>query len=350
MHQMHQLAGFASFGIDVGHSSVKVAAAMLDRPTLRHVATIPTVVIPAIDMPDDETARRVALNTVMIDGAAYIFGDSAIAQGMPAGFSGESRDWIATHVHDVLIVGAWQRAMSMIDCRPQVIHLALGLPSAFFKTQKDALKLRVTELLRAYLAPGQQLVILVQPQAAVPLKNLQHLPDGLPDLVYREAFDSWAVIDIGHFTTDFSILLKTEFQAVGGDSIGGASKVYSAVRAEFNSRGYSDELASVDEAIKTGQVLHYGKHIDVSDIIDAAVQPLRSAIINRAQTLLGSAAKRLNGVIVSGGIAPLVIDSIQGVFPNAVLDSNPSMSIAEGLCRFGLYAHHMWAEKYRAAA
>jgi plasmid segregation protein ParM len=339
------ISGSASFGIDVGHSSVKIAASMLSAPTVRHCATIPTVVIRASSIADENTARLAALETVTIDGINYFFGETAILQGNASVFSGQSRDWIATSAHDVMILAGWKRAMSMIDCCPQKINLVLGLPMAFFSTQKNALKARVGALLASHLVPGQELEILVRPQSIVPLINIQHTADGLPNPQYRAESQSWAVIDIGHYTTDFAILLRTQIQDIGGDSVAGASKVHSAVRAEFNALGYSVTLEAVDEAIKTGLIKHYGETIDVSAIVDAAAQPLRDLIVDRAQTLLSDSAKSLDGIIVSGGIAPMMIDAVKGAFRNAKLDETPRIAIAEGLCRFGLFAHHARAIK-----
>jgi plasmid segregation protein ParM len=343
MYKPTVLSGHASFGIDVGHSAVKIAASMLAMPTLRHSAVIPTVVIRASSIADENTARLAALETVTIEGIGYFFGETAILQGNASVFSGQSRDWIATSAHDVMIIAGWQRAMRMIDCHPQKINLVLGLPMAFFSTQKSALKARVAALLASYLAPGQVLEILVRPQSIVPLINIQHLADGLPNPQYDANAESWAVIDIGHYTTDFAVLLRTQIQDIGGDSVAGASKVYSAVRAELNTLGYAVTLEAVDEAVKTGRVKHYGESIDVSAIVDAAAQPLRDLIVDRAQTLLSDSAKSLDGIIVSGGIAPMVIDAVKGAFRNAVLDENPRIAIAEGLCRFGLFAHHVHA-------
>ena len=74
------ISGFASFGVDIGHSAVKIAASMLDTPTLRHTATIPTVVVRAIDLTNEDTARKAAAETITIDGASYFFGETAILQ------------------------------------------------------------------------------------------------------------------------------------------------------------------------------------------------------------------------------------------------------------------------------
>lgn len=129
-------------------------------------------------------------------------------QSLPVNFSGENRDWINTYVHDALVVAAYQRAIAGLKCAPRVIHLVLGLPTAYFSAQKDVLKVRVAGLLEEYKAPGQRIEILVQAQSTVPLKNRQNLPDGKLDPEYSTETQSWAVIDIGHFTTDFSILLS----------------------------------------------------------------------------------------------------------------------------------------------
>lgn len=340
MHRENILSGHASFGVDIGHSSTKIKVALLDAPTLHHATTIPTVVIRAFDLRNEKTAGLAIRDTVTVDGVAYFFGKTAIAQSNPVSFSGENKGWIDSYVHDVLIVASWQRAMSLIECNPAVVHFVVGLPTAFFTAQKKALVARVTELLASYLAPGQVLKVIVQEQSVVPLQNIQHTPDGWPDDAYDEETTSYAVIEIGHGTTDFAILQNDQFQDIGGDSIAGASIAYAAIRTEFISHDYGDLLSQVDRAIKTGKIPHWGAEVDVSDIVAAAVQPLCDAIIDRAKMLLGKNASALNGIIVSGGIAPLLIERIQGVFPNAVLDADPSMAIAEGLCRFGLFAHH----------
>lgn len=127
----------------------------------------------------------------------------------------------------------------------------------------------------------------------------------------------------------------------------GATGVYSALRSRLSALKLDDMLASTDQAIKTGYVKNYADLIDVRAIVNESVQPLRNAIVSRAQALIGPHSRRLNGVIVTGGIAPLVFGAIKAALPNAVLDVNPSMAIAEGLCRFGLFAHYAWADKYR---
>lgn len=343
MNNSNKLNGIASFGIDIGHSSVKIAASMFDNPTKRYTAVIPTVVIAATKIADENTARLAAKDTVTLGGLSYFFGETAIFQGNATVFSGQDRDWISTKNHDVLVVGAWKRAMRLIDSKPKSINLVLGLPIAYYGAQKKMLKTRVELLLEPLLEPGQHLNILVRPQSLVPLINRQHMEDGTLNGEYQSDKESWAVIDIGHFTTDFAILVRTQIREVAGDSIPGVSKIYSAITSEFQAKGYPVVLESIDEAIKTKKVLHFGE-IDVSDIIEAAVQPLRDLIIDRAQTLFGDVAGRLTGVIVAGGGAPLAFNAIQGAFRNAILDTNPRLSVAEGLCRFGLYAHHMAVE------
>ena len=339
--------GMASIGIDIGHSAVKIAASMLHAPTQRFTDVIPTVVMPAGTITDEEMARRAERDTVTVGAETKWIGHTAIEQGRHAGFSGESRDWINTTDHDALTIGAYRRAVVDLDCAPRVIHLALGLPTAYFTTQKNNLKERVGALLLPYVGPGQRLEILVQPQSDVPLKNKQFLPDGQINPKYETDKQSWAVIDIGHLTTDFSAWTGVVPVEDCRDSSSGASGVYSALRTAFVARGFSRHIGSIDEALRTGRVRSRSEWIDVSDIVHAAVQPLRDAIVSRAQALIGPYEQDLNGVIVTGGIAPLVFSAIKAVFPHAELQENPSMAVAEGLCRFGLFAHYMRADKYR---
>lgn len=349
MNTSKSLAGQASFGIDIGHSSTKIVVAMLDNPTKRDHSVISTVVIPAMRITDENTAKLAARETVTLDGSSYFFGETAVLQGNATVFSGQERDWVATKTHDVLLIGAWKKAMGLIKCRPKSVNLVLGLPMAFYSAQKKALKARAEELLTPYLLQGQTVRILLRPQSLAPLINLQHLNDGRPNPKYDVAEESWAVIDVGHYTTDFAILLRTQIRDVAGDSISGVSIVYSAVTAEFQDKGYPVVLESIVEAINTKKIRHYGI-IDVSEIVDVATQPLRQVIVDRAKTLFGDVAGRLNGVIVAGGGATLVFDAVKETFGNAILDASPRLSVAEGMCRWGLYAHWSSADDGQTAA
>ena len=341
--------GMASIGIDVGHSAVKIVAALLDAPHLaqRWTDTIKSVVMPHATLTDADSARDALRDTVTVNGAHYYVGDTALTQSQPVNFSGESRDWIATTTHDALVTAAYRRALAGLGATPRVIHLALGLPTAFFASQKETLKARVAALLAPLVAPGQRLEIIVQAQSTLPIKNRQHCDDGAPDPAYSPATHSYAVIDVGHFTTDFSVLLGRQYLEIGGDSVAGANGVYNALRARFQSLDYSTNLGATDSAMTTGHVRQFGALVDVRELREAAVQPLRDAIVNRAQSIIGPHVRELNQVIVTGGIAPLVIDAVRAIFPrNTVLDEAPLMSVAEGLCRFGLYAHRAWAHRY----
>lgn len=341
--------GMASIGIDVGHSAVKIAASMLHAPHLaqRWTDTIKSVVMPAVELTETDSARDALRDTVTVNGQKYYVGDTALTQSQPVNFSGEARDWIATTTHDALITAAYQRALAGIGVEPRVIHLALGLPTAFFASQKESLKARVTALLLPLMMPGQRLEIIVAAQSTLPIKNRQHCDDGTPDPMYSPATHSYAVIDVGHFTSDFSVLLGRQYLEIGGDSVAGANGVYSALRAKFNALDYGTGLGVVNSAMTTGFVRQYGELVDVRDLRDAAIQPLRDAIVNRAQSIIGPHVRELNQVIVTGGIAPLVVDAVKAIFPrNTVLDDAPLMNVAEGLCRFGLFAHRAWASRY----
>lgn len=343
---MPRLSGMASIGIDGGHSSFKIAAAMLDTPTERFIDSIPTCSMVAVPLTDPDAMRDAIADTVTVGDTTYFVGATAIEQSFPVNFSGEARDWIKSPAHDALLVKAYQRAIAGLGCTPRVMHLVLGLPLAFFEAQKNDLKTHALRLLTPSLVRGQRLEILVQAQSKVPLKNKQQMADGTANPLYVTAEQSWAVIDIGHYTTDFSILMNAHFIETGGDSVAGASSVYSAVRARLTALDYDDLLRSTDQVIKTGFVSHQGKQIDMRDVLNTCIQPLREAIVSRAQSIIGLHSRRLNGVIVTGGIAPSIFNAIKVAFPTAVLDDDPINAIAEGLCRFGLFAHREWADRY----
>jgi len=114
--------------------------------------------------------------------------------------------------------------------------------------------------------------------------------------------------------------------------------VYSDVKAAFEKAGLSTHINNIDTAVCTGKVREFGVEKDVSDIVQQAAQSLRAMIIDRAQNLFGGEASQLNSVVVTGGGAPLIYEAVLKAFRNASQTKGSRYQVAEGLCRFGLFA------------
>jgi len=206
-----ELIGSASFGWDIGHSSCKLAIALAGDGKNRKFELFPTVVVPATHIDDEETAKLAQKETVWVDGQSFFVGKTALSQGHAVVFSGQDKDWITTPAHDALILAAWRKSLAQLPNHPKNIVIVLGLPMAFYAIQKDVLKDRAYKLLSPLLEKGQFLEIKTCSQSRAPLVNLQHLEDGSINPKYNIETDNYAVIDIGHFTTDFCLQMGPKF-------------------------------------------------------------------------------------------------------------------------------------------
>jgi len=81
---------------------------------------------------------------------------------------------------------------------------------------------------------------------------------------------------------------------------------------------------------------NFGERIDVSEHVNRAVEPLAAQIVDKANQLIGKSARSLDGILVAGGGAPLVLSTLQKAWPHARLSENCRFSVAEGFCRYSM--------------
>ena len=194
-----------SIAIDGGHSMFKVRAASLASPDERLSFQIPTVVMPAIALTNEQTRQKAELETVELDGRRYFIGDTALRQGRSEVYTGQNADWIESPQHDALVLGAWRKAMQAFGNPSARVHLVMGLPAKFVGPQRDALRNRIVALLTPRLLPGQTLRVMVQSQADAPLQWLSIQGNGRLHPGRDLDNEAWGVIEIGHYTTDFAL-------------------------------------------------------------------------------------------------------------------------------------------------
>ena len=331
----------AVIGMDIGHSSVKLALARFEEPKARKHVQFPTAVINAFEISNEDTKKKAANETVSLEGqggntASFFFGETAIRQGRSSAFSGQTKDWVKSSTHDVLVLGAWKKAFEVLDPYSKHIAVVLGLPTAYYAGQKKELQTRIHSLLAPLIKEGQTLEISIKAQSEAPLQTLVFDEDGAVGSRHQMSRESWAVIEVGHFTTDFSLCVDGDMIEDASGSDDGAHMVYERVSATFGKNGWSTRIEVIDKAIKTGAYIHYGQPLDISQIIDEAKAALSNKVVDTAKRLLGEYAPSLSGVLVAGGGAPLIFDGVKSQFPNATVTSEPTFTVAEGFCRVGL--------------
>lgn len=331
-----------SVGIDVGHSSVKVAVLNPKNGGGVQTDQMDTVVRDWKQLNNPETAKAAEIDTVAIDGRKFFIGRTAALQSRAEDFTGQAKDWINTVEHDALVVGAWHMAHRLINesthfIVPDTINLVMGLPTSFFFKQRDLLKDRVTKLLYPRLAPLQKLNVMVQSQSLAPLFNIAIDEKGNSTGKVSED-DSWGSVEIGHYTTDFSFQDRGQEIDDASTSIDGVINIYQRVKEGLKQNGYLHDLETISKAVQNRKIKVFGYDVDVSEIVEPAIYDFATLIKERTNNLFKDSAQRMDGIIVAGGGASIagVGSAIKAQYPNAIILDNPRFAVANGLARLGL--------------
>lgn len=320
------------FGLDVGHSAVK--AAFVKTPPggygngLITNLIFPSVVAPAITISDDVEARRAEAETVEVHGRKFFVGETALIQGGAQVSRGLSEDWIDTPEHSALILGAIKKARAM-GCADFEM-LVLGLPSNLYARQREGLRNIASDLL-----PGVEVKVIPQPMGAYQFDMFNE--HGQLHAGRKMAAESWGVVEIGHFSTDFLLMLNGRFVEKASGSCSGARVVAEQLQRIVASQlGITATLEECEEALATRCITIFGKTTDVSVQVGIAVEQLITEVVDNAKRILEQHARRLNGIIVAGGGAPLCREALADLWPHTRMAASPRLAVSEGMRRFGL--------------
>ena len=329
----------AAIGIDLGHSSVKISVKSTSGPLENSAEIFPTVVRNWTHIANDATAKKAAVDTVEVEGRKFFVGVTAVRQGQADNFTGQNRNWVDTIQHDALLVSAWNRSMEILSkngiTRPEKIALVLGLPTSYYLEQRGQLRMRANQLINPLLTGDQKLEVFIQSQSRAPLICVNIDQQGKPTGAGGDA-ESWGVVEIGHFTTDFTFHDRGQEVDSAASSASGAHLVYDHIASIFKQKGYLSDFESITEAIQTKKIKVYGQDIDVSEIVNAGLAQFSTYILDEVTTRFGEKAQRMDGIIVAGGGSAMVGGDIKARFPNAIIPPSPRYAVAEGYSRFGM--------------
>lgn len=164
-----------------------------------------------------------------------------------------------------------------------------------------------------------------------------HMINEHGDLQRDVEAESWGVVDVGFFTTDIAVFQKNEWTEKGKGIAGGVSDAAQHLqRAIADRHNVNVELGEAEAALLSKKIVNFGKTVDVTNEANEAVEALAVDILDKATQKIEPFVRRLNGVIVAGGGAPLIHKRIEAQWPHAVLISDHRYAVAEGMRRFGL--------------
>lgn len=313
-------------GFDIGRSSVKIVAAWGPH---REEVLYPSSVVPAFKITDDREAERVQNETVLVNGREYFFGETAMLQGQDDLAGGMRDDWVYTEQHAALFLGGLKKLKIANVPNVDTAFIVMGLPAALFASQKSGLSQELVKL-----APRAELRVM--PQSLGPYHQMMFTKEGYESSEVRSDDDNWAVIEVGQYTTDYALLLQGHTIENAFGSCDGMRIAAEHLQRGLRKRDFSVSLVEATDILRTKTLRNFGKRIDVSDEVAMAVEPLAATIIDKANQLIGRSARSLDGVLVAGGGAPLVLPALLKTWPHAKLTDNSRFSVAEGFCRYAL--------------
>jgi PRTRC genetic system protein D len=314
-------------GIDIGYSATKVKGP-------GEPASFPSIV------GTPERARFSLdghIDDIVLDlpDGRWLVGQGAVEQSRFASRR-EDRGWIESNEYYRLMLAAFTQLTAATACDMVVVS---GLPVAFYDdraTLRDRFlgQHRATrEGRRAQLFRVTQCRIIPQPFGALlaaALDDRGHIVDD--DL----ATGAVGVIDVGGKTTNLLSVNRLSEIATETASVNvGAWDATRAVADFLASRCPNLELKDhrLMEAIIARQVKYYGEPIDLSEPVDAILEPMAEQVISQATQLWNGGAS-LDAILVAGGGALLLGPAIQRHFRHARTVYDPVYANVVGYWRF----------------
>ena len=314
-------------GLDIGRSTVK-AVTRSRNGNGSHKLVFPAIVANAFEISTEAEQKRTAIETVSINNKNYFFGDTAAIQTTSDIDSGLRDDWILTDEHKALFLGAIQRLKHEGLERSEEALVVVGLPGKLFSNQKTQLR----ESLKSVFPKG---VVLVMPQPLGPFQTMVFNSNGTESEELDKSGDSWGVIEIGHYTTDFCRIVSGRVVESGFGSCQGMSIAAKNLQKILGTKDINITLNAASKAFIEKRIKNFGEWIDVNDEIEEAVQPLRDEILVKAQSIFGDGVREMDGVLIAGGGAPLIFDAIKTKWRHARLCDDSRFAVAEGFARYG---------------
>lgn len=240
-------------------------------------------------------------------------------------------------IHDLLLLTAIYLLGGGGSLQDGHVRVAVGLPLAFYRTQKEALKNRL-EQFNAYVQVNDE------NQKYISITEARVVPQGVGVLLAQwgelPERGLYAVVDIGMYTTDY-LLFKVENSTpvplldACGSVEAGVSLVHRAVAAEFHAQTGSilpaEMLQYVISELEAGSEIKYsGRHLNLLPVFRKAKTDVGAAIVQKVLNAFGGRADFVDATIVAGGGALFFGEEVLSRLPVAERARDPLFANATG--------------------
>lgn len=340
-------------GLDLGHSAVKIT---FDRDAGVARARLPSPACPAIQRRHEAQAQRARQETVPVKGRAFIVGETAAIQGKSTLANGLTSAWTASEEHGAGRAFVRQIVDEQAAAGPR--RFVLRLPVTPFETDRERLK----KVARDSLGTG---VVQSLPQPLGGDHGYMRSLTGMPLTTRSVTEESWGVINVGYDSTDFVLMSGGRWIEAASGSCGGVRlAVEHLQRMLVDDHQIERDLVNVEQALRVGHLKNFGQRLELTREIqlatDVVAVTVTVTVTDMAGRLMASYASSLDGVLVTGGGAGLVLPVLQQRWPQAriIADAHavpalqgPRFVVSEGSDRFG--RHWAWLasmQRKRAAS
>ncbi|BCU08340.1 ParM/StbA family protein [Allochromatium tepidum] len=324
-------------GLDLGHSAVKMT---FDGKKGVERALFPSYACDAWNIDgDDHQAALAAENTVTVNGRDYFVGEIAERQGKSKLSTGLTDEWVLSNEHAALMV----MARKIVDERAISGKRlwVLGLPVSLFSGYRRPLK----DIAQLHFGDDSEIRIVPQPIGVYQAQMLNRA--GVPGRGRDVTSESWGIVDVGYYTTDFILMERGHWIDAASGVCGGVQIAVETLQGLLLDRhNIKRDLISSERILRSGFVRHMGNDISLADEIKYAKSVFAAHVADMASKLMKDYVEELDGVLIAGGGAEMVIDPLRERWPHArvITDSHddnqlsgPRFSISEGYYRLGRF-------------
>jgi len=325
-----------AIGMDIGHSAVKLSFQSPNNPEgeITHIS-FPATAIPSFMIQDDAERKLSLLDHVLVPNTnqhsegSFFTGDTAITHGSQS-VTGLHFDWIKTAEHSALIMAA-KKKLDQYGVRQENRTVVLGLPVSSFGSQKEILR-QIAQV----LMPASTIKVVIQPIAALHTELLDASGRNIPGRSFIE--ESWAVVDIGHFTTDVVAIENGRYQPRKSDSCRGVFKACEALTQILSLSGIPDvTMVEAEKCLHTNTIKNWGVVTDIKNQCAEAKQTIINEISDMSTRLLSDGARQRTGTLLTGGGAPILYDHIKAIWPNTKTSPLGRYAVSEGMRRMACH-------------
>jgi plasmid segregation protein ParM len=278
-----------------------------------------------------------AVKVRFLDGrkGEYLVGEAAQGSFLASGFLGAEKP---ADLHDLLLLTACALVgAGGTGVFPGQADLAVGLPLAFYKAQREALKARLERLSAWVAVDGEE-------EQYISFRHVLVIPQGV-GVVFSQGLPQGrgfaGVMDVGQYTTDFLLVDLRTFnpvvEACGSVEAGCHLVVQRVAQAYLSKTGRPLPLRmerSVLDAAREGQPVPFrGKEVDLAADYEAAVRDVAATVSRQVLSAWRDVADMIGVTYLAGGGSLLLGEHLARTLPNPALVNDPVFANAAGYLR-----------------